>query len=115
MWRRVSPAADLKVILPALANGEKSNAVSDLRPLSDWEKKAGAKDVRMRDVRIAFGVSQTSRDKDPVLSVSTEWTGDEIVERVYTEREATFRARGVFGLESMSELDDDPPSRGLLF
>ena len=69
----------------------------------------------LRWVRIAFGVSQTSRDKDPVLSVSTEWTGDEIVERVYTEREATFRARGVFGLESMSELDDDPPSRGLLF
>jgi hypothetical protein len=96
----------LKVILPPLANGEKSNVATELRPMTEWEKKAGAKDVRTREVRIALGVSQTSRDKDPVLSISTEWAGDESAERVYTEREATFRARGVFGPDSSPDLED---------
>lgn len=97
---------DLKIILPELASGEKSEAVSELRPLNDWEKKAGARDVRVREVRISFGVSQTSKDKDPVLSVATEWAGGETIERVFTEREATFRVRSSFSLESMADVDD---------
>jgi hypothetical protein len=102
-----SASFDLKVILPPLASGERSSVATELRAMSDWEKKVGAKDVRTREVRIALGVSQTSRDKDPVLSISTEWAGAENVERVYTEREATFHARGLFGPDSISELADD--------
>lgn len=97
---------ELRVMLPDLGPGETSNASTENRlpAITEWEKKAGAKDARMRDVRVHFGVSQTSKDKDPILSVTTEWGGEEVIERVYTQKEATFDRRGVFGLEDQRDL-----------
>ncbi|MFO0737675.1 MAG: hypothetical protein U0270_17415 [Labilithrix sp.] len=102
---------ELKAILPPLASGEKSNVVSDLRPLTEWERKAGAKDMRTRDVRIQLGVSQTSRDKDPVISVAMEWSGDETIERLFTDREATFQAQQTSRFREGLDDDDESPAR----
>lgn len=92
---------ELRVMLPDLGPGETSNASTEVRlpAISEWEKKAGAKDARMRDVRVHFGVSQTSKDKDPILSVTTEWAGEETIERIYTQKEASFDRRSIFSIE----------------
>jgi len=40
------------------------------------------REMRMRDIEVHLGVSQTSRDPQPILAVSFGWAGREQVTRV---------------------------------
>jgi hypothetical protein len=53
------------------------------RPISDEPEE---RELRLRDVGIQLSVSQTSRDKEPVISVSQRWLARERTPRVFVPR-----------------------------
>jgi hypothetical protein len=67
---------------------EASLDVTSTFKTSPFTTPAGkAQNVRTRLVQAHFSVSQTSRDKDPVIAVSTSWAGPETNSRVVLDNE----------------------------
>lgn len=66
-------------VLPPLGPNEHSSAP----PLPSALPGQHVRDVRARTVRASFSVSQTSRDKDPILSLSTSWGSAETTQRLF--------------------------------
>jgi hypothetical protein len=70
----------LSMAAPSKTGGE-SAVVSVTAVLPPLKKKTTAtdegKETRTRDIRVQLGISKTSRDKEPLLSVSFGWDGRE--------------------------------------
>ncbi len=74
-----SAVVQLPTVLSPLAPGEPSVTP----PRSRLASGNQASEVRTRPLRINMSVSQTSRDKEPILAVSTAWGGPESHQPVF--------------------------------
>jgi hypothetical protein len=71
-------------ILPDLPPNTRSAAIPPPPPPPEVGACGGrTRDLRVRAFRAMFSVSQTSRDKEPVVSVATAWAGAETFHRIF--------------------------------
>jgi hypothetical protein len=70
----------LTTALPPLAPGEHSSA----QPLPPVAPGTKTRDVRVRPLHVGISISQTSRDKEPIVAISTSWAGPETNQRVFS-------------------------------
>lgn len=83
-------SVQITAALPPVGPGEKAPP----NPFGPLEPNAKAKDIRVRAMRIHLSVSQSSADKEPLVSVAPGWVTRESMQRVFPGKN---RLAGSFG------------------